>query len=374
MKVLSRSLVIMAVAVIMASCGSGRKSITPVTRITPLEGSGNVVDGSLIYALPMSVFNISVEFQKVVQKPGPYAKFASEMLGIKDVITKDSEKWSIIRIGISASEEVDPSEFYVIEANTIVETNALSLKKNGLILDINPASPEHVDLQLIQPPDGRDKFAFTDLGASEYFQTLTDTTYRLVKLDTAFIKIPYLVERKKQMGIEQLADKAARTLLELRDGKQFILTGEANVFPQGSAGIDEINRLEREYLALFAGKSASETKTVTYTYIPDRESSSEPVILFRFSEEAGPLDKASAEGEPVFVELTPAKKLKDITVIQKPQAEGEQSPSFDMLFYRIPEVAAIRVKTGNNTLYESRKLVYQLGQVVQLPANYIIGK
>ena len=34
-----------------------------------------------------------------------------------------------------------------------------------------------------------------------------------------------------------------------------ILTGETNLFPQDGAAIDEINRLDREYTALFAGKS-----------------------------------------------------------------------------------------------------------------------
>jgi hypothetical protein len=29
---------------------------------------------------------------------------------------------------------------------------------------------------------------------------------------------------------------------------------------------------------------------------------------------------------------------------------------------------------GEKPLYESRRLVYQLGEVLQLPANYIIGK
>jgi hypothetical protein len=29
---------------------------------------------------------------------------------------------------------------------------------------------------------------------------------------------------------------------------------------------------------------------------------------------------------------------------------------------------------GNETLYNSRKLVYQFGEILQLPENYIIGK
>jgi hypothetical protein len=34
----------------------------------------------------------------------------------------------------------------------------------------------------------------------------------------------------------------------------------------------------------------------------------------------------------------------------------------------------VKISRGNENLFESRKLVYQFGQVVQLPANFILGK
>ena len=82
------------------------------------------------------------------------------------------------------------------------------------------------------------------MGSDEYYMVTRDTAYRVVEIDTAFIKIPYLVEKKKQLGIDQLAENAAKALLELRDGKQMILSGEANVFPQDASPINEINRME----------------------------------------------------------------------------------------------------------------------------------
>ena len=364
-----------AFVVLMAgSCGLMKHSVAPVTTIKPLGDSMKVNDGSLIYALPMTVLNITVEFQHTIEKPGPYAKYASEMLALKDVITRENEKWYILRIGVFSEEELDPSEFYVIESNVIAQTNALALKKNGLILDINPLLYESGKMYPAASLKGQAHIAFNDLGADEYFISLSDTAYRVVKFDTSFVKIPYLVERKKPLNTEQLADRAAKALLELRDGKQFILTGEANIFPQSNEGIDEINRLEREYIALFAGKTMTETRTITYTLIPERDMGDKPVTLFRFSESAGPSDITSASGTPVVAELIPAKKIKDITIMARPVVEGESVRKFDKLFYRIPEVVTLKIKSGNVSYLESRKLVYQLGQVVQLPANYIIGK
>jgi hypothetical protein len=309
-----------------------------------------------------------------IEKPGPYAKFAGEMLGMKNVITQESEEWSIKSINLKTSEEIDPSEFYMIESNTLVETNVLSLRKSGLILDINPESSGSNVVPVIKDNTEADQFVFTDLGANEYYLNQNDTVYRTVKLDTSFIKIPYLVEKKKQFSIDQLAEKAAKTLLELRDGKHLILTGEANVFPQSSAAIDEINRLEGEYTALFAGKVLTERKTVTYTIIPKKEMSGKPVTLFRFSDVSGPADATVTAGVPVTVELLPANKTKGLTIVNRPGTRSTSVNKFDKFYYRIPDVVTVRINVGNENFYNSRKLIYQFGEVVQLPANFIIGK
>jgi hypothetical protein len=51
-----------------------------------------------------------------------------------------------------------------------------------------------------------------------------------------------------------------------------------------------------------------------------------------------------------------------------------ESRKYDKLFYRVPDVAGIKINLGSEKLFDSRKLIYQFGEVVQLPGNYIIGK
>jgi hypothetical protein len=152
-----------------------------------------------------------------------------------------------------------------------------------------------------------------------------------------------------------------------------ILTGEANVFPQNEAAITEINRLEKEYTELFTGKTLKETRTFTYQIIPGKEMAGKPVGLFQFSELTGPVTGTTKGGKPVTVELKPEQKTKDLTIITKKQAEPEV-PGFDKLFYRVPDVVNMKISLGPEVLFNSRKLIYQFGEVIQLPANYIIGK
>ena len=374
MKTILRAVLLLAVVLFMISCALLKGRVEPRTIVLPLGDTISLTDGSLIYGLPMTVFDIIVEMERTIEKPGPYAKFAGEMLGLKDVITQENAAWSIKSIRVKASEELDPSEFYIVESNTLVQTNALSLKRAGLIMDINPAFYERDNELIAKDNTETNQPRFIDLGADEYYVAQSDTAYRRVKLDTSFIRIPYLVEKKKQLGIDQLAEKAAKTLLELREGKHLILTGEANVFPQNNSAIEEMNRLEREYTALFAGKIWTERKTTSYNLIPQKEMAGKPVTLFRFSELTGPSDAASKAGAPVTVELIPAKKTKDLTFVTRPNTGEEPVQKFDKLYYRIPDVVTIGVKMGNESFYNSRRLIYQFGEVIQLPANFIIGK
>jgi hypothetical protein len=360
-------------ALAASSCISNKKLTGPQHVIAPLTDTTTLKDGSIVYALPMTVFTVNVEMERTIYLPGPYAQYAEELLGLKDVIMNEEEEWSIRSIAVSSHEEADPSEFYVIETSGVFNTNALALKKEGLILDINPAM-NHEAADIIRSKEiNLDQFRSFDLGSDTYYNIDTDTAYRRVKVDNQLIRIPYIVETKKTLSESQLAERAARRLMDLRDGKLLILTGEANVFPQSDASIKEINRLEKEYTELFAGKSITEKRTFTYQFIPQKDLAGKPFTLFRFSEITGPESVASETGTAVDVILNPERKTKELTMVTR-QEPDPLSTKTDKLFYRIPDVVDMTIKMGDETLYYSRKLVCQFGEILQLPANYILGK
>ena len=137
-----------------------------------------------------------------------------------------------------------------------------------------------------------------DLGSDEYFQLQRDTAYKRMNVDSSFVRIPYIVEKKKKLTIDQLAEKAAKRLMELRDGKHLILTGEATVFPQSDAAINEINRLEKAYTELFTGKTIKDSFTFSYQIIPSKAMVGKPVTLFQFSDLTGPVTGANERRKP----------------------------------------------------------------------------
>ncbi|HUX57880.1 MAG TPA: DUF4831 family protein [Bacteroidales bacterium] len=373
MKSTIRLSVFMMLIFIAYSCLPIKRQSESGNLIVPLSDTVTLADGGLVYGLPRTVFTVFVEMERTIEKPGPYARYARDLLGLNKVIQSEGEFWSVQRIIVKAHEELDPSEYYVIKSNNIFLTNVLALKKEGLILDLNPAIFYNIESQTGTRESDDNQLSSFDLGSDEYFQLQRDTAYKRVNIDSLFIRIPYIVEKKKILSVEQLAERAAQKLMEMREGKHLILTGEANVFPQSDAAINEMNRIEKDYTELFVGKIRKETKLFTYQFIPKKEMVEKPVILFRFSELTGPVSGASKGGIPVTAELIPEQKTKSLTILNSQQVMPA-APKYDKLFYRVPDVVNMKISMGPEILFNSRRLIYQFGEVIQLPANYIIGK
>ena len=370
MKYLLKTALILLIVFVVTSCFPGNHLSDSKAVILPLSNPDALRDGTIVYGLPRTVFTVVAELERTIEKPGPYAQYAEDLLGLTNVIKNESELWTIEHITVKSHDEVDPSEFYVISSTSLFQTNVLALKKEGLILDLNPAFLKS-EQNGHSTDAGKLQANSFDLGSDEYFQLQHDTAYKRMNVDSSFVRIPYIVEKKKKLSVDQLAEKAAKRLMELRDGKHLILTGEATVFPQNEAAINEINRLEKAYTELFTGKTFKDTFTFSYEIIPQKLMVGKPVVLFQFSDLTG--SGTGTGGRPVTMEFKPELKTKGLTVINKDQSKSEEK-KYDKLYYRVPDVVDVTVNLGNEKLYDSRKLIYQFGEVVQLPANYIIGK
>jgi len=373
MKTFLRFSTYLVISLIASSCSSTKKMAEPEKVILPLSDPTVLREGSIVYGLPRTVFTFTVEFERTIEKPGPYARYAGDLLGLDKVITAENESWTIEGIAVNSHEELDPSEFYIIESNSLFQTNVLSLKKEGLILDLNPESLNSSGN--VRPFNEQEinQFSMRDLGSDEYYMIQSDTAYKRLSIDSSFVRVPYVVEKKRRLTTDQLAERAAKRLMEMREGKHLILTGEANVYPQSDAAIVEMNRLEKEYMELFTGKTIKQKVSCTYHIIPNRDNDNKQIVLFQFSELTGPVNGNGKGGTPVILEIVPEQKTKDLAVIKKQQAEPT-AQVYDKLYYRVPDMVNLKVGLGPEVYLNARKLVFQFGEVVQLPANYIIGK
>jgi hypothetical protein len=364
---------LIAVVLISGSCGSKKYMYDTKSTVTPLSGKSSVSAGSIVYGLPLTVVDVEIVAERIIEIPGPYSRYAESLLGLTDIIKTENESWSIQTIKINTHQELDPEEFYVIEASSLFQTNVLALKKTGLIMDLDPEIyNSQTDIYSDNETDFKSMRVY-DLGADEYFQDKRDTVYKMVSVDTAFIKVPYMVEKKQKLTIDQLAEKAAVRLMEMRDGKHLILTGETNVFPQDGAAIYEMNRLEKEYTELFTGKTFKDNHAFNYHIIPKKDVIGKQITVCTFSESTGPEPTAQKTGTPITIEFIPELKTKELKIIST-QTKESSSQKYSKLYYRAPDVVTVKTVFGTKVISTSRKLIYQFGEVIRLPENYIIGR
>jgi hypothetical protein len=83
------------------------------------------------------------------------------------------------------------------------------------------------------------------------------------------------------------------------------------------------------------------------------------------------LDASSASGTPVEIEFTPERKTSGLNISQGKASSSAQS---DKLYYRVPDVVNVKISVGGEVLNSTRKLIYQSGQIVRLPSNYVIDR
>src|SRR4030043_1906486 len=105
MKTTCRLSIILLLIMIASSCVSNRKLTGPQYVIAPLSDTTKINEGTLIYSLPMTIFTVSIEMDRTINLPGPYAKYAEELLGLKNVIINEDEQWTIRSVSVSSHEE-----------------------------------------------------------------------------------------------------------------------------------------------------------------------------------------------------------------------------------------------------------------------------
>jgi hypothetical protein len=71
------------------------------------------------------------------------------------------------------------------------------------------------------------------------------------------------------------------------------------------AAIDELTRLENEYMSLFVGYSEYNTQKASFDLVPSAERESQMYVAFRISDTAGPVPSDNLSGKPVVLEIVP---------------------------------------------------------------------
>ena len=320
------------------------------------DGSALSVTGGVVYSLPRTGIRICVSATREKFFHGPYAQYAEALLGIKNAPSSDQENWTIDDIRIETFSEPDPEQVYKAHGSA---APLVSLTESGILAGINSFEETKEEVYPVSTFLGNTRtpeIPFTDLSLNPFFEK-QDSAHA----NTIVVKSP-----------EEKAREAAQTITKLRKRRfKTLANGYDEQLPDGQAYqvmVDELAKLEDEYVGLFVGKSFKKTFDYCFDFIPGDNSVSGEVV-FRFSDTKGILPKTDMSGKPVVIDM---KKLDDLASAQSKMTAGG-APGASSVFYRVPGKAEIRLLDGINLMAVTRAEIAQFGTVAALPDELLDG-
>jgi hypothetical protein len=359
-----KSLFIISLIALLSSCAS-----TNLIQVSKIGSEPEEYKQRAIYVLPQTVLNVIVEFEKETYIPGPYRLYTEKFLGLKDFIVEPGFTYRILNVDVQSFNEPDPEEFYSLNLikGEMDWERYLKLSDFGFILD--PSNNISRKVIIEESGDFPGTPVFTDISVKRNLTEVTDTLYKTIISDSSYVRVPVLRKQREAKTIEQKAEEAANFIIKIRKRRFKLLAGQYDVFPEGKAlaiSVEELDKLEKEYLELFIGKRIKQTFRRSFLVTPESQKSNQTHIVARFSELTGVVNAEDNLNTPLNLEINPLAKLNSISSIAHPDGTAD-----NMLIYRIPDLADVAVKIKNEVLYQGRMQIFQLGEKIGYPISSV---
>mgnify|MGYP002517884134 CR=1 FL=1 len=323
-------------------------------------------EGYLTYSLPSTVISIDVEAVQEKFYAGPYAKYAEKYLGIRPR-QEDETLFQLTQVKMTPYVEADQSRRYSVNVPAgRIENTFMKLAAGGFIsfADANFGS------ESIWRFTTRTEGDFSSKGVTSNLSTESTTLYRNQKKESAYDKVSVQQNMVVEKSPEKRAAETAEMILSLREKRLQIVTGDTDATYSGEAmgaAIEEISRLEKEYMTLFIGYSEFQTQKMKFEIIPEADRESQMYIAFRLSDTAGLVPADNLTGRPVVMEIVPQEFAQpEVTPLETRNAKEVEA------YYRIPAICNVKIIDAGNLLLQNRMPVYQLGKESSLPVNVIL--
>ena len=323
--------------------------------------------GVLSYCLPSTVITLEVEAVQEKFYAGPYAKYAEKYLGMK-VRQKDETTYQLTQIRMVPFVEADPAKRYTLYSEKgIVDASFLKLSSAGLVSFADAAVGGETQWRFPTRTSGD----FSGKGISSNLTSEASVLYKNDRKESAYNKVSVQQNMIVAKSVEKRAAETADMILDIRKQRLQIVTGDTDATYSGeamAAAIDELTRLENDYITLFTGYSETQTQKMNFEVIPDPARESQRYIAFRLSDTAGLVPADNLSGKPVVMEFIP----QSIAPVEEPSEKVSKKLPAVYAYYRIPTICTVKLTEGIDILLQSRIPVYQLGIESSIPVNVIL--
>lgn len=329
------------VTVLISSQLQAQITTTYAKNATPGQQSG------FYYSLPLTMLQLDFVIEETDCEQGPLADFASNYFGAEEAIEYNTTEYKLLDVRMKPIATPDPNATFFVAYGTGRGGGKVSfdILPNGIIRSIGLGAAME-DENAIQ---------------AEIQQIEPQTCCKKGTENRGFVSL--LTSGKTDA---QLAREAADKIAEIRDSKFKLVSGyyETAYVPETFKEMySKLDAMEKDYLSLFLGRRVTKTTVKTVYVIPSKDLPTQTVA--KFSEDEGLTTGSAGSGSPIMVQTLP---LNTTVAINAPSQTAVESLSYEnKLFYRVPETANVKVSYKNETLFEERLVVNQLGVLLMAP-------
>jgi len=318
----------------------------------------------MIYALPKTIIRLDVWVEKTQNIPGPYASYASRLLGLSEVITTKYNAFQISDVKISSKHLADPDQLYFINLGELSGKSDMkqfiqmdeSGSFAGITGEVDDSQSEIVEQEVEIVQKGNKSFRYY---ADANLVDKVDTIIRRVDVDTATIEKAILKHTTIEKDLAQRAQDAATYFMSIRKNRIELISGFQEVaYSQGALQLmnQELKQMEDDYLALFAGKKVVSDEHYVFYYTPDSDQPNIMAPVFRFSKTEGLRSLTASTGEKVSLAIKSDGLSENLAEV-KPKAAVKG------VVVRFPETAEVWVKYGSQEFDKQLIQIPQLGRI-----------
>ncbi len=354
----------------------GQINVIPVT-----DTSLQIKKNAIVYFLPQKIISVNVEVETKTFVPGPFCDYAEKYLLIENASVRGYTISDITKVEFGEHSFVDPNAGFFVFNNkcniqfddrgVIASYNGYQSQKKMRLKDneFNYQNiPEYVNSR---------ELMFTDYSVKRNFTGITDTTYKVIQLDSVFQKIPVYNTVITSKDYEQKAEEAANFIIKIRK-RRFKLQAAQFETEKPPKNVDlliqKLYELEKQYLELFIGKEIIVKNSFKSIYKPQTNKTDDKKVLFYLSDETGISDEKTADSEPVYLIAHNCGRMSQLNEFYNRQQDLKEKEKSKGLYYIIPGHGAFSVEFAGYTYAREGYIVPQYGCLNNLPAKMFKNK
>ena len=334
-----KSVFVLFALIMMVGQANAQFTTTFAKNATPGQQNG------LYYSLPQTMLKLDFIIEETSLEPSPLSDYASNFMSTGDYVEYKTTEYRLLDVQMSTVASPDPNAMFFVSFGSSRGGGKVQfdMLPNGILRSVGMGNAvTEVNVEKIETVE------------ENKTEPVVSTSKGLMNLMTA------------GKSNSQLAKEVADKIEEIRKAKFYLISGDVEMAHDPAtfnAMYQKLDEMENEYTSLLLGKRVAKTVVKSVYVIPNKEIPLQTVA--KFSTRDGLSTGTVGSGEMISVQTL---SLNSTASINAPSQSAVESMSYqNQVFYRVPEMANVKVTCGDRTLVEDRVTVNQLGALLTAP-------